>query len=426
VNVLIAGSGAREHAIAWKLRQSPGLTGLFVAPGNAGTAAIAENLPVAASDIDGIVRAAAERRAGLVVVGPEEPLARGLADRLIAEDIAVFGPSQAAARIESSKAFAKALLEEHGIPTAASRSFDNRHDARAYVEAVARPLVVKADGLAAGKGVFVCDTPEEALEAIAALMSDDSPFGAAGRTIVIEERLWGREVSAHAFTDGVTVSPMPFACDYKRALDGDAGPNTGGMGAYSPPLWLDEAMEPYIHQHITEAAVNAMMREGFPYKGVLYPGLMVTAEGPRVLEFNCRFGDPEAQVLLPRLKSDLLEICLAVAEGRLSDVAVDWRTDACVGVVLASGGYPEEYETGYVIAGLNSLEPDVLVFHGGTALAENGNVVTAGGRVVTVTAMAPALAEARAKAYRNIQRLHFTKAFYRRDIAAPAQDARTQ
>ena len=426
MNILVVGSGAREHAVAWKLRESPRLTDLFVAPGNAGTAAIARNLPISAADVEAVCAAAKEHRIDLVIVGPEDPLARGLVDRLSAEGIAAFGPTQSAARIESSKAFSKQLLLEHGIPTAAAQAFSNRHDARAYVQTLAGPVVVKADGLAAGKGVFVCGSEEEAIEAIEALMGEGSTFGQAGRTVIIEERLSGREVSAHAFTDARTVIPMPFACDYKRARAGDEGPNTGGMGAYSPPLWLDEAMEPYIHENITEAAVQAMMKEGAPYKGVLYPGIMVTPEGPKVLEFNCRFGDPETQVLLPRLKSDLLEICWAVANGTLADAEVDWSTDACVGVVMASGGYPDDYQTDFEIAGLNSMEQGVLVFHAGTKRGDDGEVLTAGGRVLTVVATAPTLLEARAKAYRNVQHIHFTRAHYRRDIAAPSQDARTQ
>ena len=426
MNVLIVGSGAREHAIAWKIRQSARLDDLFVAPGNAGIAAIARNLPIKASDLDAICAAANEHQIGLVIVGPEDPLSRGLVDRLTAEGIAVFGPSQSAARIETSKSFSKQLLLDHNIPTAGARAFSNRHDARAYVQQQPGPVVVKADGLTAGKGVFVCDSEEDALEALDTLMLEGSPFGHAGRTVIIEERLSGREVSAHAFTDARTVVPMPFACDYKRIRDGNEGPNTGGMGAYSPPLWLDEALEPYIHENITEAAVQAMTVEGSPYKGVLYPGIMITADGPKVLEFNCRFGDPETQVLLPRLKSDLLEICWAVANNTLADAEVAWSTDACVGVVMASGGYPEDYQTGIPIAGLNSVEADVLVFHAGTALGDDGQVLTAGGRVLTVVATAPTLQEARAKAYRNVQHIYFTRAHYRRDIAAPAQDARTQ
>ena len=426
MNVLLVGSGAREHALAWKLRQSPKLSDLFVAPGNAGTAAIAQNLAIKAADIDGLCRAAADLHIDLVVVGPEQPLADGLVDRLAVRGIVAFGPSQAAARIECSKAFAKGLMQRHGIPAAASATFSNRTDARNYVLGLAQPPVVKADGLAAGKGAFVCNSQEEALRAIDLMMGDDPLFGQAGRTVIIEERLTGREVSAHAFSDGVTVAPMPFSCDYKRALDGDEGPNTGGMGAYSPPLWLDEPAEIFIHQRISEATIRALMEEGAPYRGVLYPGLMVTANGPQVLEFNCRFGDPETQVILPRLKSDLLEVCWAMANNRLHEVPLEWSSDACVGVVLASGGYPDEYKTGFPIYGLSSVEPDVLVYHAGTSLADDSSVVTAGGRVLTVVATAPTLPEARSKAYRNVQRIHFSRCHYRSDIAAPAQDARVE
>jgi len=426
MNVLVVGSGAREHAIAWKLRQSSRLTDLLVAPGNAGTAAIAQNLATKATDLEGLCRAARDHRIDLVIVGPEQPLADGLVDRLAVQGIAAFGPSRAAARIESSKAFAKELMQRHGIPKGPCQTFSSRTDARNHVLSLAAPPVIKADGLASGKGTIVCDSREEALRTIDLMMSDEAIFGEAGRTVVIEERLSGREVSAHAFTDGVTIAPMPFSCDYKRAHDGDQGPNTGGMGAYSPALWLDEPAERFINERVTEAAVQAMMEEGVPYRGVLYPGLIVTPGGPRVIEFNCRFGDPETQVLLPRLKSDLLEICWAVANNRLHEAQVEWSTDACVGVVLASGGYPDEYRTGFPISGLGSLEPDVLVFHAGTAMGEEGSAVTAGGRVLTVVATAPNLSEARAKAYRNVQRIHFSRCHYRRDIAAPAQHARVE
>jgi phosphoribosylamine--glycine ligase len=425
MNVLLIGSGAREHAIAWKLGQSPRLTSLITAPGNAGTATISEgNVPVNASDIEGIVQVAKARRVDLVIVGPEDPLSRGLVDRLAVEGIPAFGPTLAAARIESSKAFSKDLMVRHGIPTAPARTFSSRTEAVLYAESLPGGAVVKADGLAAGKGVFVCDSPEEAIAAIEKMMGEEAIFGSSGSTVLIEERLAGRELSAMAFTDGVTVAPMPFSCDYKRIGDGDEGPNTGGMGVYSPPPWLDEALEPVIHESITEAAVAAMMEEGSPYRGVLYPGLMITKDGPRVIEFNCRFGDPEAQVLIPRLKSDLLEICLAVVDNRLSGAEIEWSTDAAVGVVMASGGYPDDYRTGYEISGLNSVEDGVLVFHAGTMLAEDGRILTNGGRVLTVVAMASSLTEARAIAYRNIQRIHFTNAYYRRDIAAPAQNAR--
>jgi len=424
VNVLVVGSGGREHALAWKIRQSPKLTDLFVAPGNGGTAAIARNLSLDLTDLDAVCVVASDHRIDLVIAGQEGPIAAGLVDRLAVRGIAAFGPSRDAARIESSKAFAKDIMQRHGIPTAASETFSGHSAARDYVESRARPLVVKADGLAAGKGVFVCDTTEEALRALDLMLGDERIFGEAGSTVIIEERLTGREISAHAFTDGVTVAPMPFSCDYKRAHDGDEGPNTGGMGAYSPPLWLNEPLEPLIHETITEAAVQAMREEGSPYRGVLYPGLMITSEGPRVLEFNCRFGDPETQVLLPRLKSDLLDICWAVVSNRLSEAEIEWSTDACIGVVVASGGYPGEYRTGFAIAGLNSVEPGVLVFHAGTTRDEDGTVRTSGGRVLSVVASAPSLQEARAIAYRNVQRIHFTRAEYRKDIAAPAQDAR--
>jgi phosphoribosylamine--glycine ligase len=426
VNVLLVGSGARENTIAWKLRQSPKLTDLFVAPGNAGTAALGANLPVKASDIEGLTQAARDNRCELVVVGPEDPLARGLVDRLAVEGIAAFGPSQSAARIESSKSFAKDLMERHGIPTARSAVFDNRTDARNHIDSLSEPPVVKADGLAAGKGAIVCDSKEEALQAIDQMMGEKAVFGVAGRTVVVEERLSGREVSAHAFTDGRTTIPMPFSCDYKRALDADEGLNTGGMGAYSPPSWLNADTARSIDQDVTSATVAAMMAQEVPYRGVLYPGIMMTPEGPKVLEFNCRLGDPEAQVLLPRLESDLLEVCLAVANTRLREVKVEWSQQACVAVVMASGGYPEEYETGFPVSGLAQLEPDVMVFHASTALTDDGSVVTGGGRVLTVAALGDTMTEARAKAYRNVRHIHFSRCHYRKDIAAPAQEARVE
>ena len=425
MNVLLVGSGAREHALAWKLRQSPKLTDLFIAPGNAGTAALGANVPLKASDIEGLTRAAKEHRCEIVIVGPEDPLARGLVDRLAVEGIAAFGPTQAAARIESSKSFAKDLMRRHGIPTARSEVFSNRTDARNHIQALSEPPVVKADGLAAGKGAIVCRSKEEALRAIDMMMGDGI-FGAAGQTVVIEERLSGREVTAHAFTDGRTTLPMPFSCDYKRALDGDEGANTGGMGAYSPPGWLDAATARRIDEDVTAATVDAMMEAGAPYKGVLYPGIMVTPEGPKVLEFNCRMGDPETQALLPRLKTDLLQICLAVAGNRLHEIDVEWSEQACVAVVIASGGYPEEYETGFPISGLAQPEPEAMVFHAGTALADDGSVVTSGGRVLTVAALGDTLTEARARAYRHVRRIHFSRCHYRKDIAAPAQEARVE
>jgi phosphoribosylamine--glycine ligase len=308
-------------------------------------------------------------------------------------------------------------MARHGIPTASFRTFDDPQAARDYIRQRRGPLVVKADGLAAGKGVTVAADVDEALRAVDAAMVDLA-FGESGRRIVIEERLVGREVSAHAFTDGVAVLHMPFACDYKRIFDGDRGPNTGGMGVYSPPPWLGGQIAEGIRAEVTEAAVRAMRAEGRPYQGVLYPGMMVTASEPMVVEFNCRFGDPEAQGLLPRLKSDLLDIIWAVVNGRLHEVQAAWSDEACVGVVLASGGYPGEYRIGFSIYGLEDVDPDVMVFHAGTRLADDDQtVLTAGGRVLTVAATGPTLAAARAKAYDNVARIRFEGMHYRRDIA---------
>jgi len=421
MNVLLVGGGGREHAIAWKLRQSPRVTDLFVAPGNAGTDGIAVNLPIKASALEGIVRAARQHHIDLVVVGPEDPLALGLVDRLAAEGIAAFGPSKAAAELEASKAFSKDICRRHGIPHARGASFTSRVDARDYLERWEGVPVVKASGLALGKGAFLPDTKEEALQIIDQLMGDGL-LGDAGRTVVIEERLSGREVSVFSFTDGRTVVPMLSACDYKRAFDGDEGPNTGGMGSYCPPPWYDAALAETVRTSIMEPTVRAMAAEGRPYRGVLYGGLMVTDDGPKALEYNCRFGDPETQVVLPLLKSDLAEILWAEANDRLHEATVEWSEGACVGVVMASGGYPDQYQTGYPIAGLGAVD-DAVVFHAGTRLAEDGSVVTSGGRVLTVSAVGADLNEARAMAYRNVQRIHFTGCHYRKDIAAPSQQA---
>ena len=422
MNVLVVGGGAREHALAWKLRESARLTDLFVAPGNAGTAALARNLDVRPMDFEGIARAAAEHRVELVVVGPEDPLAGGLVDFLGERGIAAYGPTRAAARLEASKSFAKDVMRSAGIPTAAARTFDDVDGALAYAEErtgrAGLPPVVKADGLAAGKGVTVAADLAEARDAIAAAMAGEA-FGEAGRRVVLEERMTGREVSAHAFADGETAVPMVYACDYKRIGDGDRGPNTGGMGVYSPPGFVDDALAEQIHRTIVAPTIRAMAARGAPYRGTLYPGLMITDAGPRVVEYNCRFGDPEAQALMPRLESDLLAIMLAVVNGRLADVDIRWREDAVVGVVIASGGYPGDYRTGLPIDGLPSLDADVQVFHAGTRL-DGGRVVTAGGRVLTVVASGATLAEARARVYDNVRRIRFEGAQYRTDIALAA------
>jgi len=418
VNVLIIGSGAREHAISWKLRQSPRLDDLFAAPGNPGIAELGTNLSVRDTDADAIVRACREHHIDLVVVGNEDPLAAGLVDRLAVEGIAAFGPSRAAAEIEWSKVFSKELMARHGIPTAPFRAFDNASAAKTYVESHGGPLVVKADGLTRGKGAVVCDSTAQALDAIDAIMVRRD-FGASGERVVIEERLSGREVSAQAFTDGRTVAHMPFACDHKPIFDGDRGPNTGGMGAYSPADWVSDALAQRIRMEITEAALRAMAEEGRPYRGVLYPGLMITGDEPSVIEFNCRMGDPEAEVVLPRLESDLLDVLWAVANNRLHEVELRWSNEACVAIVLASGGYPGAYETGFAIDGLDDVDPDVIVFHAGTSRADDGSLVTAGGRVLCVVASGDTMDAAREKAYRNVERIRFEGMHYRRDIAAP-------
>ncbi len=417
LNILIIGGGGREHAIAWKLAQSPKAGKLYIAPGNAGTAQLGTNIPLDPSDTASLLRAAREHKVGLTVVGPEIPLAAGVVDRFQAAGMPIFGPTRDAARLESSKAFARGLMQNYDIPGARYADFTSYTAARDYVSHQQPPIVVKADGLAAGKGVVVASTVGEALVALSDFMEKKN-LGAAGSRVLIEECLVGREMSTFAFTDGNTVVPMVAACDYKRVFDGDKGPNTGGMGSYSPPPFLDAALMNTVREKVLEAVVRAMREEGVPYKGVIYGGLMITPEGPKVLEFNARFGDPETQVVLPRLKTDLLDIMLAVVNGSLDSVKVEWSEDACVGVVMASGGYPGSYRTGFPVSGLDKLDKDVMVFHAGTKLGtEPGQVLTSGGRVLTVVATGKDLAAAREKVYSNVSRVHFEGRYYRRDIA---------
>ena len=427
-NVLLIGSGAREHAIAWKLRRSRRLGDLAVAPGNAGIAELADTVPLPvpsahASDHDvrtygaAVVALARTRRADLVVVAPDDPLAFGLVDTVEAAGIAAFGPTKAAARIEASKSFAKDLMRRHGIPMSENASFDDFDAAARYVESRPGGVVVKADGLTAGKGAIVTGSHAQAIDALRELLVEGA-LGAAGRSVVIEDRLVGREASAHAFTDGKTIAHMPFSCDHKPVFDGNLGPNTGGMGVYSPPSWLDASVAHAIRRDITEKAVRAMAADGTPFKGVLYPGIFVTDNGPHVIEFNARFGDPEAEALLPRLESDLLEIMLAVVGGTLDRVDVRWSEDASITVMLASGGYPGAYETGKPISGLDDLDSDIAIFHAGTKRDASGGFVTNGGRVLGVTATAPTIAEARARVYQNIERIRFDGMHYRTDIGA--------
>lgn len=416
LKVLVIGGGAREHTLAWKLAQSPNVEEIYVAPGNAGTGFVANNLDIKPAELESLARAARERKIDLTVVGPEVPLATGIVDLFQARGIPVFGPSKEATRIESSKVFAQGLMQKYGIPCARSRSFSSFAEAKDYVNTQQTPIVVKADGLAAGKGSVVAGSTAEALAALSDIM-ERRIFGEAGDQVLVEECLQGKEVSLLAFSDGKTVVPMVPACDYKRACDGDEGPNTGGMGSYSPPKLFGSEMINRVMDTILEPTVRAMAKEGKTYKGVLYAGVMLTEEGPKALEFNARFGDPESQVMLPLLKSDLVEIMLAVLDERLDKTQIEWRDEACVGVVMASGGYPGSYKTGFPIKGLDKVDDDILVFHAGTRESE-GIIYTDGGRVLTVTATGGTITEARDRVYSNIRRIHFDGCHYRHDIGA--------
>ena len=412
--ILIVGGGGREHALAWKLSQSPGVE-LFTAPGNAGTARLGHNLNIKATDMKALGDACLSLGIDLVVVGPELPLAQGLTDYLEGLGIKAFGPRQGAAQIEASKVFSRQIMEKYHIPCPRGLVLTSYQEAREYIQGQPFPLVVKADGLAAGKGVTVARTRQEAEAALYEAMVARA-FGAAGERVIIEEFLSGREASLLAFTDGKTVLSMAPACDYKRVRDGDEGPNTGGMGGYSPPGFLTPALLKEIQDTILLPTVEALAREGRPYRGVLYAGLMVTDQGPLVLEFNCRFGDPEAQVILPRLESDLLEIIQAVISGELGRLKIKWSEKACVGVVMASGGYPGSYKTGFPISGLDKVSADALVFHAGTCLQDK-QVLTDGGRVLTVVGTGETVPQARGRAYEAVSQLHFQDCYYRRDIA---------
>jgi phosphoribosylamine---glycine ligase len=415
--LLLVGAGAREHAIAWKLRQSPRVDEIFVAPGNGGTAGIATNLDLQPKDIDGLVRAAKELRIDFYLASMDDPQPLGLVDRLTEAGVLCYGPTAAAARLESSKAWAKAFMERHGVRTAAFRSFTDVNEARRYVESLPdRPIWVKASGLAAGKGAIGCTGHAEAMNALDIIMVRRD-FGGAGNEVVIEEDVRGWETSCQAFCDGKTALMMPFCSDYKRAQDGDIGLNTGGMGAYTPSAGLSPENAEFARREVLERTMAAMAAEGAPYSGTLFPGLMVTDAGPYVIEYNARFGDPETQALMLRMESDLFEVCQAAALGKLHEIDVKWSDRVAVGVVLASGGYPATYKIGYVIEGLGDVDADVQVFHAGTKLDARG-VVTNGGRVLTVVATGATVAEARAKAYANVARIRFVDMQYRKDIAA--------
>lgn len=419
--ILIIGSGGREHALAWSLARSTHVSQIWVAPGNGGMnwsaasgVAACQSVPIKAHEIEKLIDFAIMQGVSLVIVGPEQPLADGIVDRFQAAGLPIFGPSQAAAQLESSKAFAKTFMVTHGIPTAEYACFEDIHQAREWLHAFGRPVVVKADGLAAGKGVLVCDTVEEA-DAALRLILEDRQFGAAGKRVVIEERLSGKEFSVLAFSDGKTIAPMVVARDHKRALDGDLGLNTGGMGAIAPAPDITPAQIEQACREIFQPTLEGMAAQGAPYVGVLYTGLMQTADGMKVLEFNCRFGDPETQVILPLLETDLYKVLLACVQGRLHEIKLCWKAANCATVVLASGGYPGNYAVGLPIAGLDAIGDDVMVFHAGTAL-ESGQLVTAGGRVLAVTALGPTLDAALQKSYAAIDRIHFEGMHFRRDI----------
>ena len=416
MKILVIGGGAREHTLVWKLAQSPKVKEIYVAPGNAGTAQLAHNLDIKPSDIESLAKTAQEKGIGLVVVGPESPLADGIVDHFQKIGIPIFGPTKAAAEIESSKVFAKELMQKYGIPCANSASFSEYGKAKEYLQQQKAPIVVKADGLAAGKGVIVADSISQASDALTQIMKDRA-FGTAGDRIIIEEYLSGEEMSCFAFTDGKTVIPMVSACDYKPVFDNDQGPNTGGMGSYSPPHFLTPTLSQTVKETILQPTAKAMAEESRHYKGVLYGGLMVTDKGVKALEFNARFGDPETQVTLPLLKTDLADIMLAVIDGNLDQMNIEWSDDACVGVVMASGGYPGSYQTGFPVTGLNAVDKDIVVFHAGTKVGSEGQVLTDGGRVLTVVAIGKNIAEASEKVYNNINRIHFEGCHYRKDIA---------
>ena len=422
MKVLLVGGGGREHALAWRLAQSPLVDELVAAPGNAGIASLARCVPVNADDVDGLVALAEREDADLTVVGPEAPLVAGLADELEARGRRVFGPSKAGAAIEGSKAFAKDLMLRHGIPTARSGAFTDVEKATAFVDELGGRAVVKADGLAAGKGVTVALERETAIAALEDAL-ERRIFGEAGSTVVVEEVLEGPEISAFALIDSDTLVPLGLAQDFKRIGDGDVGPNTGGMGAYSPLPWLDPDVELHVWEALVIPTFHALRGQGINYRGCLFTGVMLTSDGPKVLEFNSRFGDPETEVLMPRMGFDVAEALLACSEGRLSGFVHSERPDAAVTVVLASDGYPGPYETGFEIHGLDAAGEvqGVTVFHAGTA-ERDGRVVTAGGRVLAVSALGPTLRDARARAYQACGRITFEGMQCRHDIAAAAAE----
>ncbi len=423
MKILIVGSGGREHAIATAVAKSPRADKIYCAPGNAGIAQIAECVPIGAMEFDKLTAFAREKAIDLTIVGMDDPLVGGLVDEMEAAGLRVFGPRKNAAILEGSKAFSKDLMKKYKIPTAAYENFDDPNKALAYLETAKMPVVLKADGLALGKGVLICNTLKEAKEGVRTIM-EDKKFGAAGNRMVIEEFMTGREVSVLSFVDGRTIRIMSSAQDHKRALDGDQGLNTGGMGTFSPSPFYTDEVDAFCRRHIYQPTVDAMAAEGRPFKGVIFFGLMLTQDGPKVLEYNARFGDPEAQVVLPRMKNDMLEVVEACIDGRLDQMELEFENNAAVCVVLASEGYPVSYEKGFEITGLESFEnkDGYYCFHAGTK-SEDGKIVTNGGRVLGVTAKGETLQDARANAYEAARWVHFDHQYMRNDIGKAIDEA---
>ena len=424
MRVLIVGGGGREHAIAWKVAKSPKVERIYCAPGNAGIAQVAECVDIGVMEFDRLVEFAKEKKVDLTVVAPDDPLAAGAVDAFEAAGLRAFGPRKNAAILEGSKAFSKDLMKKYGIPTAAYETFDSADKALAYLETADMPIVLKADGLALGKGELICSTLEEAKDGVRSLMLDKQ-FGSAGNRIVIEEFMTGREVSVLSFVDGRTIRMMTSAQDHKRAKDGDQGLNTGGMGTFSPSPFYTEEIDAFCREHIYQPTVDAMRAEGREFKGVIFFGLMLTDKGPRVLEYNARFGDPETQVVLPRMRNDLVDVLEACIDGTLDQVELEFEDNAAVCVVLASEGYPEHYEKGYRISGLEKFsdEDEYYVFHAGTKSDQNGDVITNGGRVLGVTALGGSLKEARANAYQAAEWVEFENKYMRGDIGKAIEEA---
>ena len=424
MKVLVIGGGGREHSLAWKIRQSPKVERIYCAPGNAGIEQIAKCVEIPSDDINELARFAKEEQIDLTVVGPELPLTLGIVDAFEEEGLRIFGPAKDAARLEGSKAFSKELMKQHGIPSAFFSTFTDAEDASRYIQEVGAPIVVKADGLCGGKGVIVCKTVEQALDAVNLIMINQA-FGDAGNKIVVEECLQGEEASILVFTDGEHILPMPSSQDHKPVYDGDKGPNTGGMGAYSPAPVVTESLERQILEEIMKPTIKAMAQEGCPYRGVLYAGLMIEDEKAKVLEFNCRFGDPEAQPLLMRLKGDIVPVLEAIANGDLSGIELQWDPRATVCVVMAAKGYPKSYKKGMEISGLDKAAEmaDTVVFHAGTRHAK-GKVFTDGGRVLGVTSAGDTIAEAIDLAYSAVEQIHWEGVHYRKDIGRKALEHR--